>query len=191
MVAPAIVYSVPGTGTRFCRNFLENVLGYTHVTPNRMDETNVFNQLHSGSINLDKIMAKYSDIKLVTPIRDPYLAFVSRISLDRPVNDIGLQNNKASCVEYWENLIEMTRLYDTVFLPIDCAKNKRLHHLVNVGKFLGANTTRQFKVYADQWVPIGSQGTTPAKDEYLKQGTIQGVKPIFLDFAIKWINTIT
>jgi hypothetical protein len=189
MAYRAIVYSVPGTGTRFCCDFLSFVLGYKQAPLNELDNINTYVSIHSGTINrINRVMEKYPDVKLVVPLRDPYLAYTSRYHLDYPVRDSGTQNNKNRCVEYWQSLIETTALYPTVFLPINCNEKDRLLNLVKVGKYLGANTNSRFIDYATNWTAIGSDGMNELKHEYIERGTIDSVKPTFLDFAVNWMK---
>jgi len=185
----AIVHSVPGTGTRFCCNFLSFVLGYKEVKLNELDKTNSYVPIHSGTTGrINRVIEKYPSARLVVPLRDPYLAYTTRHHLDYSDGERGAQNNKDKCVEYWQSLIEATALYPTVFLPINCNEKDRLRNLVKVGKYLGANTNSRFIDYATNWTAVGSEGMNDLKREYIERGTINNVKPTFLNFAVDWIR---
>ena len=181
----AIIYSVPGTGTRFCNKFMEDVLGYRQVAQGKMDTSNVYCPIHSSKINFNsKIMKMYPDARLVTPIRDPYLGYISRFSREPSFE------REQETIKDWNMLIENTTRYSTVFLPINCNETDRLHYLVEVGKHLGIGAHSKFVEYANEWPVIGSRSNIEVKQEYLKHGTILGTKPTFLDFAVEWIDRL-
>jgi len=184
----AIVYSVPGTGTRFCNNFLEYVLDYTVAgNVDKLAEPNTYWQLHIQAGNLERIMQAHPDTKLIVPIRDPYLSFLTR----RKADTSGIYTTEKALgnfTEYWKTLIDYTICYPTAFIPIDCSDDDRLRHLEVAANHLGASPTDKLMQYANDWAAIGSLGMNDAKREYIEHGTINGMKPAFFDFVVEWIN---
>jgi hypothetical protein len=185
-----VVYSVPGTGTRFCNNFLEYVLGYTVAgRVEKLTEPKTYWQLHAGKNNLDHIMELHTDVKLLVPIRDPYLSYITRHHADRS-GVYNMQRIRNNCIEYWEALIDYSTRYPTAFIPVDCAEDNRLRHLVMAANHLGEGPTEKLMQYADEWAAIGSLGMTDTKREYIERKTILGEKPTFLNFAVEWIDRL-
>ncbi len=187
-----IIYSVPGTGTRFCKNFLEYALGYKQIqfADLTTDASSVYSLIHSSKTNLIELMSIMSmnpAMKIVIPLRDPYLSYITRYCrVSSSIIESTIQDHKKDCIENWHGLIEISTRYQPIFLPIDCNENDRLRHLVDIGKYLGANTPNRIVEFTNEWTVVGSQGITTAKSEYVEQGTIYGEKPTFLDFAVEW-----
>ena len=200
MAHKAIVYSVPGTGTRFCNRFLENVLGYkatskvqlvTGVGNNYILMHTVNESKHDLTVPLtnlseraiDKLIHKATDIKLVAPLRDPYLSYITRLKYDMPHSSEG----KQTMINYWKIFIEKTAQYSTVFVPVDCMVNDRPKILHSIAQHLGAQVPRlTITEYVKEWPKVGTLGNSKLKDEYITHGTIDGTKPTFLDFVVRW-----
>ena len=190
-----IIYSVPGTGTRFCKNFLEYVLGYKQIglADITTDASSVYGLIHSSKPNLIELMSIMSmnpAMKIILPLRDPYLSYITRYCrVTSSTIESTIQDHKKDCIENWHGLIETSTRYQPIFLPIDCNENDRLRHLVDIGKYLDANTPNRIVEFANEWTRVGSQGITVAKSEYVEHGTIDGEIPHFLDYAVEWWKT--
>ena len=194
MMNKAIIYSVPSTGTRFCKKFLEDVLDYKQIRTSELknDVLNVYCQIHSSKINFDRVMSFYSNIKLVVPLRDPYLSVITRYLM----SDNAAKYIETTGKENWKNLIKMTSRYPAVFVPVNCDESDRVNILQSVVHHLDATVENELLLeYANEWPIVDSKGISKVKQEYLDQGTIDGTKPTFLDFAVEWqdqlLNTLS
>ena len=189
MTYKAIIYSVPGTGTRFCLEFLCDVLGYTQVNSSQLSRSPAKSctQIHTSANYLKQLFKENPDARIVTPIRDPYLSYITRYreALSENINVSSLEDN---WIKRWKTLIEQTAL-PVIFLPVDCHEKNRIRVLHSVARHIGTNAiAKPFLKYVEEWPKVGTIGEHEIKNEYLHHGTIRGERPIFLDFAVVWIK---
>jgi len=197
-----IVYSVPGTGSRFCNTFIEEILGYK-VSYRRAfltDSDRCYMLMHSLDANrnlekpipsteerpIDEFMSKQPTIKLVSPLRDPYLSYITRLEMGGMDDAEG----KQTMINYWRVFIRKTAIYRPIFVPVHCAPENRLKLLQTTAQHIGAQVPKlQLHNYVKEWHKVGTTGDSELKTEYLTHGTIEGEKPHFLDFAFNWVDS--
>ncbi len=186
----ALIYSVPGTGTRFATQFVEKVLGYKLMRLDRQlldsHKKDVWSQTHAD-VSITPFIDSKQIVKFVVPLRDPYLAYVTRNFKSGWTRRQKIQM-QAPYIKLWETLIENVVKADCVFLPVDTDLN-RIMLLQSVANHLDAKV--ELKLFFDMvydWPKVGTMGMSSEKELYLKTGMIRGEKPTFLDFAVDWYD---
>ncbi len=180
----AVVFSVPGTGTRFICKFLQDSLGYTEIHGIdqllAMDRETVFWSTHNWRAM--EPLVNYHGSKMVVPLRDPYRAYLTR--RHAYPYDEGARTHMASL---WKILMDGTEGVDVAYLPID-APNVDKHLLLQsiaIHLDCGYDTESLDKI-ATQWLRIGSRGPSAARDEYENAKLIGGEHVSFLKTAQDW-----
>ncbi len=184
----ALVYSVPGTGTRFANQLLEDVFGYEVVHVERLawlEPQNIFIQMHTRNEQLHDLVASIHDLRVICPLRDPYRSFITR-NYRKGYTASAPTRSMPKFVEYWEYMIRESALMNVVFLPVDSDLD-RTKLLQSVALHIGAEADKEaLSEYLENWPRVGALGTTKVKLEYVEHGTILGETPTFLDFAVDW-----
>jgi len=199
----AIVFSVPGTGSRFCNKFVEDILGYKVSTERKLltDTDKCYMLMHSlnsknnlfapvsytAERRIDRFISSCPNIKLISPLRDPYLSYITRLETDSALEPL---ESKLMMINYWRVFIRKTAIHRPAFVHVNCPKDDRQKVLQIAAQHLGAQVAKsQLLNFVKEWPKVGTLGDNEMKDEYLAQGTIDGKVPHFLDFAVDWVNS--
>ncbi len=186
----ALVHTVPGSGTRFICEFLDKCLGYKRIEKSKPKFEEhlsdcIYIQTHVWD---DRIAAaEHESVRVVIPIRPPYLTYITR----RYRNADFEGDSRINMVNHWEQLIQRAASIDPIYVPIeeDVDRRQLLHSIAN---FLEAPVVNQaeFDRFADTWPKIGTAGSMSERKKYERSGLIDGVTPIFLDFAVDWYKGV-
>jgi hypothetical protein len=183
-----LIYSVPGSGTRFCLLYLSQVLGYR---TSKLEDLVTFESGHLGQVHTDyndinDIVCRAKGLRVVVPLRDPYHSFITRTykpnwSPTRPAESVPLFEL------WWHRMIEVTKTMDVIYLPVDRPELDRYKLLQSIATHCEvAPDPDKVTKFADDWSKVGSMRVSPQKEEYLEQGTVDGKPMHFLDFAVEW-----
>lgn len=199
--------TVPGTGTRFTRNFLIDVLGYSivhkHLFPTAPENSGFF--AHSESSYFDEVYSMFTsgEARVVSTLRDPYMAFLSggpqemQSAMKRPPIGGKLAKGKdMRQIRFWSGLIAAWERLDAdgesiAFMNIEEQnEGKRVTMLQTIADHLEATPVPgAIATLAKEWPVIG-KSVVPQDDrsEYIAKGTIKGQVPTFLDFATTFVG---
>ena len=159
----ALLLSIPGSGTRFTRDFLENCLGYYSVSPKKIADHPVNSPVyafHHIDDPVGNITSKIRHLKTVIPVRPPVSTFKTRF---RQYGDE--EKCLMTILDYWQTLNEKICSYDHVLLPVE-ENLDRVRVLNIVVDHLEAREkvrTRKFYEIAVHWKKVGSY-LTPLED---------------------------
>lgn len=180
----AVVFSVPGTGTRFTYKFLQDSLGYTEVHGIdqilSMTRESVFWSTHSWRAM--EPLAGYHGTRMIVPLRDPYRAYLTRRHA-YPYDE----GARTHMISLWKILMEGVENHDVVYFPIDAPNVDKHLLLKSVADKLETDYDEDsLNNIATNWVRIGSRGPSAPRDEYEKDRTIGGKHVSFLKTAQDW-----
>lgn len=184
-----VLYTVPGTGTRFLADVMESVFGYLHVGYKPFldhPDASVYTLQHAHHLedSLGRIESYPDNISVVSSLRDPLLSYATRSPHGTPLD---------YHVARWKNLIEFSDLNPVLFFPVDAdggpaisQYNWRSGLIGRLGLHLRApvkSWERECEIVRD-WLPLSFSGAGP---EGHLNGLIDGAKGE-LDFAVDWYN---
>ncbi len=180
----AIVYSVPGTGTRFVCRYLDTCMKYLRVvsvgTLMRWKTEQAYLQTHSKATL--KRLEGHHGTRMIIPLRDPYRAYLTRLNTFRSDADAITQTRSL-----WEYLMAAERDYKVVYLPVDHVNLDRRKVLKSVAQHLEADYDETtLNSFADVWLQIGASQPTASREEYESSKLIDGEHPTFLKEAQDW-----
>lgn len=187
-----VLYTVPGTGTRFMANILESVYGYRAVGYEEFKTSNhdaaVFIRLHTDPLDSQHQLINRISGRFVTTLRDPVLAYLSRVRTMVSKTQAWTVPDSAC---RWARLMEEVGKRRMFYFPVDpmqingdlmdCLSESIRPKRVNrgaLGEVLGTCE------------PIGASSAGSEKIEYLKTGKIKGVDLAPLDPAKAWVECI-
>ncbi len=180
-----VLYTVPGTGTRFVADVMESVFGYRHVGHKQLPDhpdalVYTLQHAHHLESSLGQIESYPDNISVVSSLRNPLLSYATRsphgTSLDYHV-------------ARWKNLIKFSDTHPVLFFPVGSAPTHYSWHrylIDRLGRHLDApvkSEERREEIVRD-WLPLGFSGAGP---EGHLNGIIDGVKGE-LDFAVEWYD---
>lgn len=184
----AVVYSVPGTGTRFLCNLLRRGFGY------RGDAPGPFESRHPGD---DLFILRHfhfqqepvsppASIPVVIPIRHPVHGFLTRRrEQGETVEQYAARWDRLR--RFWaERNPHLFIVDDPTDTPLD--RGSRLHDLIHVVKPAEVDPVYAESVVVD-WAPIG-RGPGEEQLEYEGTGRVQGLDLSPLDEAVAWYRTL-
>lgn len=197
------LYTVPGTGTRFTRKFLEDVLGYKRVEVEafRSAGSGVMTAGHALHPSVDGLFDLFASgaVAVVSTLREPYLAGISSPHGNRSKNPMQrmhgplIDKMKEKPVKQWNALIAVWDRLEAegqtmAFMQVDeDDPDKRRAILENIAEHVGADYDQgKFDAYLNAWEPVGKSYVGTQKQEYLDSGTIGGEALTHLEFAISW-----
>jgi hypothetical protein len=119
---------------------------------------------------------------MVVPLRNPYLAYVTRSSSHQSV-----EGAKVKIANFWKLLMNAESKFDMCFLPVDYENLNRLRVLQSIANHLECNwDEEEVARVALDWRKVGTRGPSPEKEEWAKTHTIKGQVPTFLKEAEDW-----
>ncbi len=182
-----VLYTVPGTGTRFLADVMEGVFGYRHVGYRPFldhPDAPVYTLQHAYHLegSLGRIESYPNDIQVISSLRDPLLSYATRFSHGTPLD---------YHVARWKNLIRFSDTHPVLFFPVRADRGSfltycglRRYLIDRLEQYLGApvkSRVRREEIVRD-WSPLGFSG---AGSEGHLNGLIDGVNGE-LDFAVSW-----
>ncbi len=180
-----VLYTVPGTGTRFLANVMEGVFGYRRSGYLQFldhPEAPVYTLQHAYHLegSLGRIESYPDDILVVSSLRDPLLSYATRSAHGTPLD---------YHVARWKNLIKFSDTHPVLFFPVGSAPTHYAWHrylIDRLGRHLDVpvKSEERREEIACNWLPLGFSGAGP---EGHLNGVIDGVKGK-LDFAVDWYN---
>lgn len=190
----ALIHSVPGTGTRFAVEFVRYGLEYVVVnTPPELLGSPVNRTLYQTHVGMNiNRMLRDKDVRMVTPLRDPYMAFITRWYHFHPIIETKTQEEKEeSFAAYWRGLIKDVEMAESpIYLPVDSDLDHRwILQYVAEGLDARIRNMEFFNKMVDGWPKVGTVRVLPERDEYEATGQIEGETPTFLDFAVEWYRS--
>lgn len=187
----ALVYSVPGTGTRFTNNLLEEVFGYRKVGPRELVKepvnSQVYTHLHVNAgtyLDLIKEMDPGKSIGTIIPLRSPVAQYITR----HREMEKG-ERARVEALRLWNLLKESVERYDYVFLPIEETRITNREKVARVAEHLEtyplSNAVFDF---CAKWEKVGSSGPKPERELYDRTGSteVDGGDVAFLDSLMSW-----
>ena len=198
--------TVPGTGTRFTKAFLER-LGYefNDATAFRSGPNNSGLFAHARAPQFDEVYDLFVDgsAVVVSTLRDPYLAQLSGI--DQPLLRHGVHLMKGfamsrkddACIAQWDAMQSAYERLDADGLSI-AHMNVQTSDVLDRMDMLTAICDHcdvppdgeMISELAQTWVPVGQSRPNAKRDEYIASGTIEGVTPTHLDFAVAYYHSL-
>ena len=197
--------TVPGTGTRFTKNYLA-ALGYHFVDAIRFrDDTGqlAFFQ-HAAGTEFDLLydMFPAGQAAVVSTLRDPYKAYLSGIERPhirhgRHAVPVGMQQDKApgNSIKQWDAMIAAHERLDADGVSIaymdveETSVPDRMDMLTAIADHLQVTVSGEMiSELAQTWVPVGKSGPNAKREEYRDHGTIDGQVPTALDFAVAHVQ---
>jgi len=178
----AIMYSVPGTGTRFAYKVLESCFCYTKTVgiENFLASNRERVYWHTHSWGDVSPLAGYHGARMVIPLRQPYRAFMTRRHT-YPTMEGAMRQTSG----FWTMLMEADKHFDTVYLPVDHENLDRVLLLRHIAEHLECDImTDATDRMAREWKKVGTMGPSPEKGEWEKSRTIKGEPPTFLNDAV-------
>lgn len=182
-----VLYTVPGTGTRFVADVMESVFGYRHLGFGPFLEhvdAPVYTLQHAYHLEgfLGRIESYPDDILVVSSLRDPLPSYATR-------------SPQGTSLDYhvarWKNLIKFSDVNSVLFFPVDAGGGSALscavwrRYLIDrLGGYLYVpvkSEERRDEIVRD-WLPLGFSGE--GSKGHLN-GLIDGVEGE-LDFAVDW-----
>jgi hypothetical protein len=183
----ALVYSVPGTGTRFTKEFLESCLGYRAVPVKEILGKPVKSRCyanHHVDASFYSFTAHHQELRTIVPLRSPVAMF-----LTRRVDMGGGERSRTHAKCFWAKLKESLHRYNHVFLPIE-EKFDREGKLLRVIKHLEAGIAdpETFRRLCKSWGKVGSSGQKKERLDYDAHGNVEvdGRDMSFLDDEMSW-----
>lgn len=187
-----ILYTVPGTGTRFTKLFLIDVLNYK-------DEDMQLAHCMSPMFEEKYPTVTAGKAVVVSTLRDPYLSSLSRphgrITMN-PHNlghgQVSESGKKRSNLQWTAFIANWDKLqadgHDVVFMNVDeTDPAKRRTILENIAAHCEATYNQgAFDSFLAAWEPVGKSKMTAHKEEYLDSGTLNGEVPDWLDTVVSW-----
>ncbi len=188
----ALVHSIPGSGTRFCTEFISRVLGYSRVdSPEKLVGAKAKNTFcHTHVWNRASAMLCKSDVQIIVPLRDPYLVYLTRrYRLLHPTDNP--REKRETMARYWHWLIMDTALMSNIYVPVEAGLDKRWL-LQSIADHLKAPIKDEefFEKMIEEWPKVGTAGPRPERDKYERTGLIDGKALTFLDSAVEWYEDI-
>ncbi len=178
-----VLYTVPGTGTRFLADVMEGVFGYRHVGYRLfLDDPDapVYTWQHAYHLegSLGRIESYPDDVAVVSSLRDPLLSYATRSPHGTPLD---------YHVARWKNLIKFSDMRPVLFFPVGSAPTHyswRRYLIDRLGRHLDVpvKSEERREEIACNWLPLGFSGE--GTKGHLN-GLIDGVNGE-LDFAVDW-----
>jgi len=188
----ALVHSVPGSGTRFVCEFTEECLGYkrahTEIDLIESPVRNVYCHTHVWQ-PLDEV-ALHESVRVVIPIRPPYLSYLTRrYRLGAATDSVETKQKKVAL--HWKELIRKAKYMNPLFVPVEEDLDRR-QLLQTIANHLDAPIVNQerFEKFVTDWPKVCTAGPREERDEYESSGLIDEVTPTFLDFAVIWYQGV-
>ncbi len=180
----AIIYSVPGTGTRFVCKYATECLEYLRVVSvgslMRWPNDNVYLHTHSKSV-LKRLM-NFHGTRMIIPLRDPYRAYLTRLKTYK--SEEGAQTSMAGL---WETLMTAEEQFKVVYLPVDHVNLDRRKVLKSIANFMDVDYDEAvLNQFADAWLSIGASQPSASREEYERSKLIKGQHVTFLKEAQDW-----
>ncbi len=207
-----ILYTVPGTGTRFMANILESVYGYREVdyTMFKVSDVNedFYTRLHTNPEDREHQLFNNISGRVVTTLRDPVLAYLSRAETMVSKEQAWTVNDSACRWARLMNVVEVRRFFcfpvsvgGRMFPPGFLAKfaaerevwiDRLTEHIKPTPSFLTAAHNFALQKLLKDWDPMGESAETfpDKKGEYLTTGRIEGIDLTPLDAARAWVKNI-
>lgn len=188
----ALVHTVPGSGTRFVCEFTEKCLGYrrshTHLDLIADSQNNTYCHTHVYQ-HLDDV-ALHESVRIVTPLRHPYLAYLTRRYRVGAAKDSAEAKQKIIAL-HWRELLRKSKYMNMLFVPIEEGFD-RARSLNIIANCLHApvKCPDVFQKMVGEWPKVGTAGPRKERQIYESTGLIDGVEPHFLDFAVEWYKGI-
>lgn len=189
-----VLYTVPGTGTRFVANILETVFGYEAVSLGRFKNSTpvapVFWQVHTDPLESQHRLLDGTGGRFVTTLRDPVLAYLSRRRTMVSKTQEWLVEDSAC---RWRRLIAEAEKRKIICFRVDAPPHDRLENMLRLRLGLGdprVNRQASDRLF-EHWTPISESIVTMRKLEYLETGKIKGLDLAPLDAARGWVDMIT
>lgn len=168
----ALIYSIPGSGTRFTADVIERMLGPIEIQ--HVDEGWKFDPEADNGI-----------VKTVVPLRSPVAVYLSRRG-GHP-RDAGLRQ---TIVKHWATLRERIGLYDYLLFPM-AAGLDRAELLQSVIEHLDTEPdTDVFDELVRNWRKVGNHEQRPELVEYEQTGNVvvDGKDMGWLDDHTDWYD---
>ena len=156
-----VVYTIPGTGTRFLLHILETVFGYEQIHGNKeflgSAKLNVHTQFHVQAFfgqpnykedyRLDEIP---HDIPVLTSLRHPHSSTRTRARHGDAIE---------WSLKRWKKLIRIAGGRGIFSVPVDASLN-RMELIKKIGVFIESPVTVSTEAdeLIDNWSPVGSGG---------------------------------
>ncbi len=188
-----VLYTVPGTGTRFMVRILESVYGYRSVEYPRFrdsGEGDIYTRLHAAPEDQKHALIGNLDGRFVTPLRDPVMSFLSRYAVT--VDNAAPTWTVADSACRWARLmgeVEKHRIF-CFDVETDGYQNRRV-----LMKGLEAHIEPR-KVNSEaleklllEWSPVGASEISPEKVEYLETGWVKRFDLRPLAPAMAWVES--
>jgi hypothetical protein len=183
----ALVYSIPGSGTRFTLQFLVEALGYEKLQPHELQNHVIgdrqFTQWHvrRGHSSLITDLVE-GGAKVVIPLRSPVATAITRESHLGPDTVVRVK-------DLWRILRERIDRFDYILLPVEAPWFSHLRLLELVAQHLQMEPNQEvLEAMADKWPRVGCNGYKPERGRYdwTGQATIQGEDSSVFDEETAW-----
>jgi hypothetical protein len=194
----ALLYSIPGSGTRFACKYLTEVLGYKKyavsefsempVTSRSLTQCHVDGSFMSARARGDNLVhhklraVADEGLIVVIPLRSPVATAISRMRDDGGRSVLQIR-------EMWKTLAGEIDSFDHILLPVEAPwlDHRRLLKLV-ASKLDAVPDPVLFEEMAAKWPRIGSSGLKGERDEYARTGrtTLGGHDSSIFDEATAW-----
>lgn len=172
----AMVYSIPGSGTRFAVKYLSEVLGYEQMALHGLSQkpmgAKVFFQHHVDSEEKRSDLASKvrevakEGLVVIIPLRSPVATAISRLKLKGSGG-----HTVPEMLQRWRVLRQNIDDFDHVLLPVEAPwfDHRRLLELV-AERLNTTPSPEQFEDMACNWPKVGDSGTRPARCRYDRMG---------------------
>lgn len=188
---PVLVFSVPGTGTRFTITLLQDVLGYRMIQTSRIGkmESDHFVHIHSWAadegkhakdmkhLRAVKNCQEREGMKTVIPLRSPIASYLTR----RHVTAGETQEEKdatarSRALGYWQTMRDCMGWFDYVLFPVEDERVPRHTRVQRVVDHVGVDcdvwselvvhdgTPRSpMGCFVESWAKVGTTGPKSAE----------------------------
>jgi hypothetical protein len=135
-------------------------------------------------------VALLENVRVIVPLRPPYLAYLTRRYRTGRPNDTPQQKQQLFA-KWWYELIRKAKYMNPLFVPIEAGLDREML-LQSIANDLEAPVVDEhaYKCILAQWPKVGTAGRRPERIEFEETGLIDGVVPDFLDFAVEWYGGI-
>jgi hypothetical protein len=157
---PALVFSVPGTGTRFTVALLQ-AFGYVLGTNLSQIHSLVDKGKHAQDMERLRI-AKADGVAAVIPLRSPVASFLTRRKVTAgQTQDEKDEKARERTLRYWQTLRDWMHQFDHVLFPIEEVQTPRVDRIARVARHLNV----AFEPESFVWCKVGSwPGEAPDVD---------------------------
>lgn len=189
-----LLYTVPGTGTRFLSHILETVWGFRGGAYSDLavvGSERVYALMHAP--HKEQLVARRAlnlpqQVEVVSSLRHPAMAFITR--------HYGHKETMSRCVARWDNLQELSRQRPITFIPVDqpwtIAQRVGLVtatalRMVDDAPTFGTQA-EAFAHVVNNWPQVGSEGMKAQHHEFLGEGVVVGLNLEPLARAVLFYN---